>query len=806
LNIYTDYLNNNWHVIPLAPRTKDPIKGWHWTKQKINEHDCQSLFPKNNVAIVLGEASGGLVDIDLDWPEAQAIADHIIPSLPAFGRGQPPRGHRLAICKDNTKIEKFKLPSINDPRLPDEHGQCIAELRGTGGYTMFPPSIHPNGEIVRWENGYDPLPEKSWSELHRKVRVIAFLAVVVRFYPQRGTRDELCMALAGTLLKSEAMRGNVDAVDAAIELVASLAHDEEYRQREKAGATWRKMQNGDPATGFTKLIELLGLPPEAGKTMREWLGLGALQQDDRPIIDLSALSTREAIDRAEEALQAAGVKVFQRDKHLVRVVRYNKQKQPKGIQRHIGALCIEDVEPYWLAQKLEEVANFQRGEKPTKPTPAFCNHLIIGKRWEWDWDILRGIIETPTLRDDGTVLQQEGYDPVTGLYLDFGSAVFPTIPETPTREDARAALDQFIDVIRAFPFVPDDMGEEWTPSREQGRQASTARSVIQSAYLSGLIRRSLRTVPLHTIDAPVMGTGKGKLADIVSVILTGRCASVISQGANQEELEKRLFSMLYAGDSVVVIDNIERPLESSALCSILTQESWKSRILGKSETAELPTQALFMATGNNLVLRGDLTRRAVSCRLDAREERPDQRDFDFDCVALARSKRKELVVGGLTIIRAYLAAGRPLQGKIAHVGSFEDWTLIREVLVWLGQSDPAITRELVLKDDPAREELANVMAAWGEACRDNAMSIAEVKQRVESAKRDGGANQPMLSEVIALGEALQSISGGTEINVRKVGHWFKQNVSKFVNGQHFEKYGNKRHEWHYRLMTDNRKM
>ena len=51
-------------------------------------------------------------------------------------------------------------------------------------------------------------------------------------------------------------------------------------------------------------------------------------------------------------------------------------------------------------------------------------------------------------------------------------------------------------------------------------------------------------------------------------------------------------------------------------------------------------------------------------------------------------KRGDLVIGGLTILRAYIVAGRPLQGKIWHLGGFEDWTLIREALAWLDQPDP----------------------------------------------------------------------------------------------------------------------
>jgi hypothetical protein len=255
------------------------------------------------------------------------------------------------------------------------------------------------------------------------------------------------------------------------------------------------------------------------------------------------------------------------------------------------------------------------------------------------------------------------------------------------------------------------------------------------------------------------------LADIISTIPTGRPARVVSQGPNEEEMEKRLFAILYAGDPVIVIDNIEHPIEGAALCSILTQETWKGRILGKSETAELPTKSLFIATGNNLTIRGDLTRRVVICRLDARSERPDERAFDFDPVELARQRRSELVVAGLTIIRGYIAGGRPMKGKIADVGSFEDWTIIREVLAWLDQPDPAVTRKLVLGDDPTRQELYEIMNLWHECFGNKAMTIADVGREIEKTKT---GNVVPSNSLIALETALKQFDGNTEINAKKL--------------------------------------
>src|SRR5215210_8233988 len=141
-----------------------------------------------------------------------------------------------------------------------------------------------------------------------------------------------------------------------------------------------------------------------------------------------------------------------------------------------------------------------------------------------------------------------------------------------------------------------------------------------------------------------MGTGKSLLADIVA---TGRPAAVMSQGKSEEEDEKRMLSVLMQGDPIVVIDNVERPVQGDALCSILTQEVWQSRQLGASKQIQVPTNVLFLATGNNLAFRGDMSTRAVLCRLDANMEEPETRRFRRDLRKDLPGLRPELVVAAL---------------------------------------------------------------------------------------------------------------------------------------------------------------
>ena len=65
--------------------------------------------------------------------------------------------------------------------------------------------------------------------------------------------------------------------------------------------------------------------------------------------------------------------------------------------------------------------------------------MLLKKFGDWTFPTLAGIITTPTLRPDGSILKDAGYDPATQLLL-IDPPPMPEIPEKPTRDDALAAL------------------------------------------------------------------------------------------------------------------------------------------------------------------------------------------------------------------------------------------------------------------------------------------------------------------------------------------------------------------------------
>jgi hypothetical protein len=277
------------------------------------------------------------------------------------------------------------------------------------------------------------------------------------------------------------------------------------------------------------------------------------------------------------------------------------------------------------------------------------------------------------------------------------------------------------------------------------------------------------------------------LQDVVSLIATGRLATAMSQGANSEEDEKRLFSVLLQGDLLLLIDNVTRPIEGDALCTILTQASWQCRILGESRKVTVPTNALILASGNNLTFKGDMTTRALLCRIDAKVEKPEKRSFDVDLKQEIPRRRAELVAAGLTVLRAFVVAGRPGLGALEPFGRFEEWSnLVRGALVWLGEPDPCLTRAFIDRGDPERAILLSLMRAM-HAKLDEWLTARDVIKRA-----------PIEGDLF---DAIEEAA--PRCDARSLGHYLRAKEGKVLEGLVLRgRYDKHQKTWTYRVVRE----
>jgi hypothetical protein len=298
--------------------------------------------------------------------------------------------------------------------------------------------------------------------------------------------------------------------------------------------------------------------------------------------------------------------------------------------------------------------------------------------------------------------------------------------------------------------------------------------------LTAAIRCSLPTAPLHGFNAPVAGSGKSKLVDLCSILVSGRQAAVIAHGKTEAEFEKRVGSLLLGGERVIAIDNVEEPLGGEFICQVLSQPVVSARILGKSKTPKLPTNVFITANGNNLILIGDISRRAIICTIDPKCERPELRKFNHDPLERMHQRRGEYLVAALTVLRAFHVAGRPRQAS--PLGSFEVWSKwVRDALLWLGKADPVDTMEAARETDPRRAAIVAVFSQWHTVLGTEKVSVKTVIDRATGSYRDEWAYPKFRYPDFR--EALLVVAGaGGAVNSDRLGKWLRSNKDKVVNG------------------------
>jgi hypothetical protein len=446
--------------------------------------------------------------------------------------------------------------------------------------------------------------------------------------------------------------------------------------------------------------------------------------DSRPEIEVTPdehLVNNQVVDAL-----SADLALFQRNNALVQIQQDHGKKSLRGITRPANAPRISPLKEASLRERLSAVARFvkivyEEGEetKAQVHPPGFCVAAVAARG---DWPGVRhleGVICSPILRRDGTVLQTPGYDAETGLFLEPDNIQID-VPNKPTREQAIAACAKLLEVVADFPF---------------------ATRAHRSAWLAYLLTPLARHVfkgpsPLFLIDANIRGSGKSLLADAASIIVTGREIARMSCPEDDDESRKRITAIALSGDQMVLIDNINGELGSASLDAALTGTVWKDRILGRSEIVEMPLVTTWSATGNNVVLMADTSRRVCHIRLDSQLENPEEREGFTHPKLLewVRKERPRLLSAALTILSAFIHADRPNQSLKAW-GSFEDWSdLVRQALVWAGMPDPGDTREALAKSsDREASALRALVLGWNEVDPDGrGLTANKLLQLLES--------------------------------------------------------------------------
>ena len=307
-----------------------------------------------------------------------------------------------------------------------------------------------------------------------------------------------------------------------------------------------------------------------------------------------------------------------------------------------------------LRHRLEQAAAYVIRDKENGDRKVQWPKIIvetIGLQHQVKFPQLTGIVEHPFVGLDGTIVKKQGYDEATGLYAMFDPILCKNIPLKPTEDEVANSLEILIKKVLAdFPFVEEI-------------DKITAVAALLTAIQIKMIADDSGS-PGFLFDAPTPATGKTTLAQIISYSIYGRPAAATSWTGNDTEMAKHILSILKEGHSCVLFDNLPEGshLKSNELAKAMTGSSYSGRLLGGNKTATVPSNVLWLFTGNNINICSDFNTRILPIRLDSRIAAPDRRRFiRQDVGKWCLKHRADIIRACITII---LGDGSPTPASI----------------------------------------------------------------------------------------------------------------------------------------------
>jgi Bifunctional DNA primase/polymerase, N-terminal len=191
----SDYILHEFSPIPIQYKSKQPVnKGW--PNLRISNDDIGTYFKGDpiNIGILTGQASKGLVDVDIDDTNALRFAPWFLPETKCiFGRASKPRSHWVYRVPQSGTHEQFKSQGM------------IVEVRGNRLCTVFPGSVHGSGEPIEFDNPHDYNPGQStWDDLKKAASKVAIATELFKAWTS-GPRHELALCTAANWLDSDGL-------------------------------------------------------------------------------------------------------------------------------------------------------------------------------------------------------------------------------------------------------------------------------------------------------------------------------------------------------------------------------------------------------------------------------------------------------------------------------------------------------------------------------------------------------------------------------------------------------------------------
>jgi hypothetical protein len=422
----------------------------------------------------------------------------------------------------------------------------------------------------------------------------------------------------------------------------------------------------------------------------EFLGIPSSEARHKPVIRVIVGEFARVVDAAEKELANCG-RHYQSGGLIVSVVTNTSSGDPSIVPTSASA----------LTKELSIVATWSKFDgrtkewMPTDPPTRHTNVLYDSQQYRY-LSPLSGVARQPYFREtDGVLINVPGYDRASQRFGVFDARQF--ILPAPTLVEARAALVLLEDLLTEFRFV-----------------ASTDKAAALSAIFTAVVRPTLAHAPGFHVRAPVFGSGKTYLCELIGAFAGPGGNAKVSYPSTSEEATKVILSLLLPSPAVIEFDDMDTDwIPHGIIKRMFTAETITDRILGVSKTATVSTRALFLGSGNNVGPIRDLLRRVLTIHIDPRCASPATMTYKGLPVDKVRKQRGAYVAAVLCIIEAWRHAGEPratADSIVTFGGAWSDYC--RYPLMWLGHPDPATALLEQVRQDPEGEALGHMLAEW----------------------------------------------------------------------------------------------
>ncbi|XVV14426.1 hypothetical protein ACQP2X_08805 [Actinoplanes sp. CA-131856] len=396
----------------------------------------------------------------------------------------------------------------------------------------------------------------------------------------------------------------------------------------------------------------------------------------------------------------------------------------------LAGLLAEYATVYRIKHRKNADGEMEPYDEECTPPREVLSAVLAGKTWP-GVPALRAIIGAPVLRRDGTLLQAAGYDPATGLYL-ASKVDLPPVPDVPTPKQVAAArtflLGRF---LRDFP---------WSSPADRANYVALLATPILRHFTRSL-------TPFGLIDATMPASGKS--------ILTGGPGMLYGQKIltwpdEDGELRKSITAVFAEQVGVVIWDNLAEGtvIDSAVLAQLITQREWSDRQLGASRNVASVNDRLWMATGNNLQVGGDMASRTVRVHLDPNMPHPESRDQSgfgiphLDQWITIPANQMTVLWHLLVLVLDWTRAGAPRSGGLS-MRQFTPWAQALGGFLAHHDVDGFLTNITDVREvDEDATRWRGFLSAWHERHGSTPVTAAKLRASADPVQLGGELHDP----------------------------------------------------------------